>query len=458
MSCAFIPRYLLQRLVAVSDDDHVCHSGRRTLAVDKERRLATTPESRPAPAGQHVSGGVVTRTVHSANHTEQLPGHPVRTDQDGPVGDTAVDALFDHAGGLLEMANQVFARTSFDDRGSPLEITVHYGSHYDNAFWDGRRFCFGDGDGDIFTGFARADVAAHAFGHAVIGSTIALSDRGEPGALGESIADVFASVYVQWRAGQTVDQADWLIGAGLFSADVAATALRSMADPGTGYDDPVIGSDPQVAAMIDFVRTSDDDSGVHTNSGIPNRAFVLAARAVGGHSWDVVAPLWYATLTDGRLGPDTDFATFARACVDSARQRHADRPEIEKAVAAAWSEVGVLPSAAAEAPPSSPSSSSAETPARVVVRRSGGIAGTTRQAELDLNDDRRGPEIRRLLARADLQDRPAADRQPATRSQPDRFVYTVEYAGVQVTVGEQDLGPDLGQVVKIVMDVASRPA
>ena len=454
MSCAFIPRYLLQRLVAVSDDDHVCHSGRRTLAVDKERRLATTSESRPAPVGQQEPSGVVTRTVHSANHTEQLPGHPVRTEHDGPVGDVVVDAVFEHAGGLLEMANQVFARASFDDRGSPLEITVHYGSHYDNAFWDGRRFCFGDGDADVFTGFARADVAAHAFGHAVIDSTIGLSDKGEPGALGESIADVFASVFVQWQTGQTVDQADWLIGAGLFSTDIAASALRSMADPGTGYDDPVIGCDPQVAAMTDFVRTPDDDSGVHTNSGIPNRAFVLAARAVGGHSWDVVAPVWYAALTSGRLGPDTDFVTFARACVDGARQRYPDRPEIAKAVAAAWSEVGVLPPAVAEAPTTPPT----QTPTRVVVRRSGGIAGTTRQAELDLADDRRGPEVRRLLARVDLQGRPAADRKPATRPQPDRFVYTVEYAGAKVTVGEQDLGPDLGQVVKIVMDVGSRPA
>ena len=56
-----------------------------------------------------------------------------------------------------------------------------------------------------------------------------------------------------------------------------------MAAPGTAYDDPTLGKDPQVGDMADYVETTDDNGGVHLNSGIPNRAFHLAAIAIGGH-------------------------------------------------------------------------------------------------------------------------------------------------------------------------------
>jgi Zn-dependent metalloprotease len=58
--------------------------------------------------------------------------------------------------------------------------------------------------------------------------------------------------------------------------------LRSMSEPGTAYDDPLLGKDPQPAHMKDFIKTREDNGGVHLNSGIPNRAFYLAATAIGG--------------------------------------------------------------------------------------------------------------------------------------------------------------------------------
>ena len=70
-------------------------------------------------------------------------------------------------------------------------------------------------------------------------------------------------------------------------------------EPGTAYDDPRIGKAPQVGSMADYVDTQDDNGGVHLNSGIPNRAFVLAARAVGGESWEGAGRIWYAALTSG---------------------------------------------------------------------------------------------------------------------------------------------------------------
>ena len=57
-----------------------------------------------------------------------------------------------------------------------------------------------------------------------------------------------------------------------------------MKDPGTAYNDPVLGKDPQPGHMKDYVTTSSDNGGVHINSGIPNRAFYLIATEIGGSS------------------------------------------------------------------------------------------------------------------------------------------------------------------------------
>ena len=72
-----------------------------------------------------------------------------------------------------------------------------------------------------------------------------------------------------------------------------------MLEPGTAYDDPRLGRDPQVGSMADYVDTEEDSGGVHINSGIPNRAFALAARAIGGPSWERPGQVWYAALTGG---------------------------------------------------------------------------------------------------------------------------------------------------------------
>ncbi len=133
---------------------------------------------------------------------------------------------------------------------------MHYGVDYDNAFWDGEQLVFGDGDGEIFDRFTKPmDVMAHEFTHGVVQYTADLVYSGQSGALNESVADVFAAMTKQQSQGQSADQADWLIGEGLFLPGVQATALRSMIQPGTAYDDPRIGKDPQVGSMADYVET-----------------------------------------------------------------------------------------------------------------------------------------------------------------------------------------------------------
>jgi hypothetical protein len=197
--------------------------------------------------------------------------------------------------------------------------------------------------------------------------------------------------------------------------------------------------------MYDYVDTDEDNGGVHTNSGIPNKAFYLAATALGGSSWDGAGRIWYAALTSG-LAKDTDFAAFATATVAAAADVSA---EAARAVTGAWSQVGVT----AATPAQAPSRSGADTgpgggdaPPVVAVTRSGGFAGIRQTGELTLGDDPRTPEVESLLDRIDL--RSVA---PATPPQPDRYVFTFHVRGEQVVLGEADLTPDLRQLATLLL-------
>ena len=131
------------------------------------------------------------------------------------------------------MFDSQFGRRSIDGRGGTVSITVHYGRDYDNAFWDGTQLVFGDGDGQIFERFTKPmDVMAHEFTHGVTQFTVGLAYQDQPGALNESISDVFASMAKQRVLGQTAAEADWLIGDGtVYAGDQRQGAAL---DEGTG--------------------------------------------------------------------------------------------------------------------------------------------------------------------------------------------------------------------------------
>ena len=135
-------------------------------------------------------------------------------------------------------------------------------------------------------------------------------------------------------------QSDWIIGEGLFTKRVHGVGLRSMKAPGTAYDDPVLGRDPQPAHMDQYVVTDDDNSGVHINSGIPNHAFYLAATAIGGHTWKVLGRIWYDVLR-GKLGSSAQFADMVRETVVTAGTLFGAGSEVQRAIADAWEAVGL---------------------------------------------------------------------------------------------------------------------
>ena len=437
--CRFVPPYLLERVAAMHPDDLTGARCRGTLLIDEalrhQRLIGPAPTLPP-----DLAAIAAPFAVHTADNGTTLPGRLVRGADDGPTGDAAVDEA--HAGveASLALFAEVYGRSSYDDAGAPVVTTVHYGRNYDNAFWDGRQLVFGDGDGRVFARFTKpVDVLGHEFAHAVTEHTSGFVYQGQPGALNESMSDVFASCLKQRLLGQTAEQADWLIGEGIFLPSVRGRALRSMAEPGTAYDDPVLGKDPQVGSMADYVETTQDNGGVHLNSGIPNRAYHLAALAIGGEAWEGAGRIWYAALTSG-LGPQTDFATFAAATVTAAEAVSGDARDV---VSAAWSEVGVLASGRGGAPgPRQPDSVGGV----VSVTRSGGIVGRIQQAEVRLGDDPRTGDVQRLLARIDLTS------MTASRPQPDRFVYTFTVDGRDLVLGEQDLTPDLAALAELLLD------
>ena len=339
---SFIPPYILNRIIA-HGSEHQRSSAMLTLT--HVRTLRHTPGS-PVPSAAaailppSVQPGQLQRSIHDAQGKMLLPGMPARLEGQPATGDPAVDEAYDAMGASHDFFWKVLGRDSIDNQGFALIGSVHYGQDYENAFWNGAQMVFGDGDGEIFERFTRSlDVIGHELTHGVIESEAGLVYANQSGALNESISDVFGVLIKQHVLGQTAAVADWLIGADLLTPRIKGIGLRSMAHPGTAYDDPLLGKDPQPEHMRKFVITREDNGGVHINSGIPNRAFYLVAETLGGFAWEKAGRIWYDTLCDKRLGGEASFEQFAQLTLAHARHRFG--ADEARAVAHGWAEVGV---------------------------------------------------------------------------------------------------------------------
>jgi Zn-dependent metalloprotease len=342
-----LPPYIL-RAIAERGTPEQRASATQTLALDMTlRALRSTPLPSEAPrtlADIVADPTVKSRTIYTANNSQQLPGTVVAAEAKPPApnADVEVREAFDGLGATWDFYAQVFDRHSIDDEGMPLNATVHYGNRYNNAFWNGRQMVFGDGDGQLFNRFTIAlDVIGHELTHGVTQDEAGLIYMFQAGALNESLSDVFGSLIKQRKNRQTARKADWLIGEGLFTAAVHGQALRSMKAPGTAYSDPVLGNDPQPDHMSQYITTYEDNGGVHLNSGIPNRAFYLAAYGFDGFAWEKAGRIWYETLRDSALRPNTGFTRFAKLTVSTAGRLYGQGSVEQEIVADAWATVGL---------------------------------------------------------------------------------------------------------------------
>ena len=338
-TCSIIPPHLLREIVR-------CGTG-----IQKECALQTLIQTEQLRGVRIASASGLLfsekpsaskkRSVYDVHHGLVLPGKLVRAERGMKSKDRAVNEAYETSGAYYDFLKTVYKRNSLDAKGFPLESSVHYGQKYDNAFWNGRQMVYGDGDGQFFNSFTRSvDVIGHELTHGVVQFEANLDYEGQPGALNESFADVFGSVFKQYQKRQKADEADWLIGDNLFTPKVRGKALRSLKAPGTAYNDPVLGKDPQPAHMKNYVKTQEDNGGVHVNSGILNKAFYEAAVRIGGCAWERAGLIWYAALKDA-LRPKSDFQDMAKATFAVAGKLFGKENPEQKAVKRAWRAVGI---------------------------------------------------------------------------------------------------------------------
>lgn len=343
------PPHVLQKLLE-SDDRDIREAALSTLLSNA--RLGGERTVRACLAAAAPAGG--RRTIFDCQNRTVLSSAVLARSEDGAESDDrSVNQAFDGLGTTRQFYRDIHGRDSVDDRGMPLDGYVHRGRNYNNAFWDGRQIVFGDGDGKVFTDFTGSlDVIAHELTHGVTEHAAGLEYHTQSGALNEHISDVFGSLVKQWARQQSAAEADWLIGSEIFTPGIEADALRSLKAPGQAYDNSIFGKDPQPDHMSEFVHLPDtdegDNGGVHINSGIPNKAFYLAAVNIGGFAWETPGHIWYETLK--AASPRTQFQDFADTTYSKAGELYGAGSAEQQAVLAAWREVGIrisrLPAAA----------------------------------------------------------------------------------------------------------------
>lgn len=273
------------------------------------------------------------RQVYTAGYGTTLPGALLCEEAGGGDCSTDADALsaYTYTGDTYDYYFNTFGRDSFDGAGAAMLATVHYGSGYNDAFWNGTQIVFGDGDGVTFIGLARErGVVAHEWTHAVTRYEADLISEWQSGALNESYSDVFGEMVERYATGS---DPNWLTGDAVYTPGISGDALRDLSDPSGGAAGTYNPSDPygdgqpdHMSIYADNLPIDLDKGGVHINSGIPNKAAYLIAQ--GGTFHDVTVTgvgaakmeqFYYRALTQ-YLTPGSDFfsARYAtiQACTD----------------------------------------------------------------------------------------------------------------------------------------------
>ncbi len=336
-----IPPYILD-VLSKSDDPAV-----RKQAVDAIEASATARAVRttlsalpqmsaiPSPAARKHR---LIYDLQGRNFTA-LPGKLVRSEGEARTKNPAVNEAYDHSGATYDFYKKVFNRNSLDDKGMSLISSVHLLRKLNNAFWNGEQMVYGDGDGRAFIRFTKSlDVVGHELSHGVVTHTCNLAYRGESGALNEHFADAFGVMVKQWKKRQTAAQADWLIGASIMGPKTKVKSLRTFKVEKAYENDPLLGTDPQPKHWKGRYTGSEDNGGVHINSGIANHAFYLVATKIGGRSWVRAGRIWYRTLRS--LSTTSGFQDMVETSVSAAATEFGRGSKEHKAVQAAWKEVG----------------------------------------------------------------------------------------------------------------------
>jgi Zn-dependent metalloprotease len=335
--CSVLPPFMLES-IAFNSSGTAAAAARSTLL--STARLSGQRDRAPMRTAM-ASPGPKQRVVYDARNAERLPGVLMLHEGSLPSSDVAIAEAYNGAGLTYDMLLESFGRNSLDGQGLRLDSTVKYGRSYLNAFWNGNQMVYGDGDGKLFNRFTICpDICGHELWHGHTQYCSNLQYQDQSGALNESLSDCFGTMVKQRLLGQTADKADWAIGVELLTDRVQGHGIRNLLNPGTAYDDPILGKDPQPASMDDYLGGDEDSGQVHGNSGIPNRAFAVAAVSAGGFTIEKIGKVWYTAATR-YLTYSSDFSDMAAGTIAISGQLFGVGGDVEHAVRAGWDKVKV---------------------------------------------------------------------------------------------------------------------
>lgn len=353
MGCFIIHPIILQEISKNGNEQQKKDAQRaiQSIISIRGRKLAQLGQPK-VPTLAEALKPPLRRKVYDARGSGSLPGTIKREEGQAATGDNDIDAGFDFSGDAYALFEEIFHRKSIDNNGMPLVSTVHYieagEQFYNNASWFNNQMIYGDTDPEVFKTVLIRTVAAHEMGHGVVQFEGGLEYSNDTGAMNEHFADVFGILAEQFFKKQNVDQSNWLIGEGIWAETINGKALRSMSNPGTAYDDSLVGKDRQPDHMSKYMRLPNtpegDWGGVHINSGIPNCAFYKASKYIGGNAWETTGPIWYAALKSLPGKPsNATFQDLANVTTEIARRLFEGESDKQDALHKAWTEVGLQP-------------------------------------------------------------------------------------------------------------------
>ncbi|MDB9980088.1 M4 family metallopeptidase [Ulvibacter sp.] len=231
-------------------------------------------------------------------------------------------------------------RNSYNNAGAIIKSYVSYSSNYVNAFWDGQRMTYGDGDGVNYGPLVSVDIVGHEIAHGVTEYSANLVYSYQSGALNESFSDIFGESIEKYASGSN----DWLMGDQI-GAGGSGGALRSMSNPN-------VYGDPDTYLGTNWYSGSGDNGGVHYNSGVQNKWFYIltvgesgtndngSSYNVSGIGMDKAGAIAYRNLSV-YLGSNSQYSDARAGAIQSAIDLYGAGSAEEIATTNAWYAVGV---------------------------------------------------------------------------------------------------------------------
>ncbi|HQU86146.1 MAG TPA: M4 family metallopeptidase [Pyrinomonadaceae bacterium] len=255
----------------------------------------------------------------------------------------AVDAHWG-AEKTLEYYGNVYGRNGVNGSGGPLSVAavngstnllpskVHYGTNYNNAFWNGNSMTYGDGNGVVFSPLVSLDVVGHELTHGVTQFSAGLIYSGQSGGLNEAVSDIFGNMIERSVKGQSANT--WKVGEEIYTPGTGGDALRYMDNPHAD------------SHSIDHYSEYYNGLDVHYSSGIANKEFYLLSQggthhlggSMTGIGADRAAAIWYYALTNF-MTSGTNFLGARNATISAAQALYGQTEAL--AVAKSWCLVGV---------------------------------------------------------------------------------------------------------------------